>query len=234
LQSASCQTEVGSRQGATAVPQCPPPGEQAPIKCAKSGENCRASYLREQNLEGCCDGLACKPTADGIPLCQRATKEEIANGKQCARVAYSGAPSVAITDTIQAASGPVSVHPIYVGLLGATAGPGGCLASIVVTLGICDLALGPNRDENGAYLVTNRSSCDTNGLGTTITGTAVFNGLSCDGGALGPCYAGTFEFNLTSYDTDFSGARTPVLTGTPFHIGGTFCPLSHSAPTCTG
>jgi hypothetical protein len=225
---------VSSRQGATLASACPPASEQTPVACAKQGENCSRSYLSQQQLDGCCSGLVCNATDSGVRLCQPGTADEIAAATQCARAASSGATSVMLEDAIQTVSGPVSIGTVYVGLFGDTTGPGGCLVSIVVTLDTCDLTLGPARDATGAYMVSTPSSsgfCDLDGLGQNVTGTATFSGFACEG-SLGSCYAGTFEFRLTS---DRSGSPTPVLTGAPFHVSGTFCPVpSQMSATCSG
>lgn len=142
-----------------------------------------------------------------------------------------------LEDSVQTASSSVSFGTVYVGLLGDTTGPGGCLVSIVVSLGTCDLTLGPTRDAAGAYVVSTPSSeafCDLDGLGQNISGTATFSGRACEGG-LGFCYAGTFEFRLTSNGAASSGSPGPVLTGAPFHVSGTFCPVSSQmSATCNG
>jgi len=232
-QSSACDTEVGSRRDAERVASCPPPDEQEPVRCAAEGENCRASYLMEQRLEGCCGGLLCAPNAEGVPLCQPGTAEEIALSRQCGQAAHQGRPEIALLDEVQSAGGPVSVGTLFVALTEPfTVGPSGCLVSTEITLGTCDLQLGPERDASGALLVTTdtSTSCLVSGLGEQVSGSATFEGVSCNEGR---CFAGSFELTLTSStDMDAPGARQ-VLTGAPFHIGGTLCPANlANAPAC--
>jgi hypothetical protein len=206
-------------------------------------------YLSQNDLVGCCSGLACKMDSSGIPLCQPGTADEIRLSRECAVAAYNGMDSVKITDPVQTSSGPTNVTTVYVGLSGASSGPGGCLASIVITLDTCDLSLGPARDASGAYLVTAPTVCMLGNLGPgqeqTIAGTATFDGLACQGGVEPFCYAGTFEFRLTSTLTDplvglglsdaSTGPAQQNLTGQPFHVTGTFCPSENTAATsCSG
>jgi hypothetical protein len=179
----------------------------------------------------------CNFADSGVQVCQPGTSAEIATAAQCAQAAFSGTTSVMLEDEVQTASGSVSFSTVYVGLFGDATGPGGCLVSIAVSLGTCDLTLGPTRDAAGAYVVSTPSSgtfCDLDGLGQDITGTATFSGRACEG-SLGFCYAGTFEFRLTSNRAPSSGSPGPVLTGAPFHVSGTFCPrASQMTATCNG
>jgi hypothetical protein len=240
---------VSSRRGATLVSQCPPDGQKADVQCAKQSENCGIDYLSQNRLAGCCSGLACKMGSSGIPLCQPGTADEVRLSRACAAAAYNGTDSVQVTDPVQTSSGPTSVKTVYVGLTGATSGPGGCLASIVVSLDSCDLTLGPARDASGAYLVTAPTVCSLGNLGLgqeqIVMGTATFDGLACQGGVNPFCYAGTFEFRLTSTFTNplmglglsdaSTGAPMQNLTGQPFHVRGTFCPaLPTMAASCGG
>jgi hypothetical protein len=244
-QSTSCQTEVSSRRGATLVSQCPPGGQQAPVQCAKQSENCSDDYLSQNNLEGCCSGLLCKIDSSGVPLCQPGTADELQLSHECAVAAYNGTASVKITDPVQTTAGPTTVGTVYVGLTGASSGPGGCLVSIVVTLDDCDLSLGPARDASGAYVVTARGVCTLGGVapsqGEMITGTATFDGEACPGGGIAFCYAGTFEFRLTStvqntvlFGPSDASTSQQVLDGTPFHVTGTFCPPNNTAAASCG
>jgi hypothetical protein len=235
---------VSSRRGATLVSQCPPDGQQAAAQCAKQSENCGMDYLSQNNLVGCCSGLACKIDSSGIPLCQPGTADEVQLSRECAVAAYNGMESVKITDPVQTTSGPTTVTTVYVGLNGASSGPGGCLASIVVTLDGCDLSLGPAR-ASGAYVVTASSVCTLGGVGPVeeqmITGTATFDGQSCQGGVTSFCYAGTFEFRLTStvlntfvLGPSDASAGQQILNGQPFHVTGTFCPFENTAAASCG
>jgi hypothetical protein len=223
-QTTACDTEVASRRDAERVDSCPPPAEQEPIRCAAEGENCRMTYLDEQALEGCCSGLLCMPNAEGVPLCQPGTAEQIALARQCDRAAYSGDGDVILVDELQSAGGPLEIDTVYVALgKPFTVGPDSCLLSTEISLGSCDLQLGPERDASGALLVTSdtTSLCEVNGFGEAISGSATFNGVSCSEGR---CFAGSFELRLTSTSSMLASNPGPVLTGEPFHLEGTLCP----------
>lgn len=225
-----CSTEIGSRRDAMPVSQCPPVGEQAPIRCAQAGENCRAEYLADNELEGCCDGTLCKTDSSGVPLCAAATPEEITAMKQCKR----GAHDLKVAEAIQTAAGPVTISNVFVSEL--VTGPGGCLVSLKVGLDACMMQIGPARDATGAYVV-NTQLCGNAGLGRTVTGTAVFSGVTCDTGLVsGTCFSGSIELRLTSTGAGLVGNdQTPVLTGMPFHLEGEACDtVSTVAATCGG
>lgn len=234
MQSTACATEVASRRGAVQSSECPPSAEQPPVKCAQQAENCRSSYLAAQGLEGCCDGLACKVDASGVPLCQPATAAEAMRAKACASTAYHGSGSVALAAPIQTATGPLDINTVYVGLEKSTAiGPGGCIVSMSVDLGTCSFTMSASPDAPGTYNVTPDLTglCDFIGLGQAITGTASFDGVACEGGIGGYCYAGTIELRLTSVNA----TQQPVLTGAPIQVDATFCPVTTSkVSTCAG
>ena len=230
-QSSACDTEVESRRDAERVASCPPPGEEEPVRCAAEGENCRASYLSEQRLEGCCGGLLCEPNDEGVPLCQRASAAEITLSRQCNQATYAEELALELLDEVLSAVGPVRIDGVDVGAP-FTVGPGSCLVSTEITLGTCGLQLGPERDASGALLVTSttNNACRASGLGERVSGSATFKGVSCRDGR---CFAGTFELTLTSSSGNGAPGASPVLTGTPFRISGTLCPANvASASSC--
>jgi hypothetical protein len=230
-QSTACDSEVESRRDAERVASCPPPAEQEPVRCAAEGENCRASYLSEQRLEGCCSGLLCEPNDEGVPLCQRGSAAEITLSRQCNQATYAEDVALELLDEVQSADGPVRIDNVNVGDP-FTVGPGGCLVSTQIKLGTCELQLGPERDASGALLVTSTTSnaCRASRLGERVSGNATFEGVSCKEGR---CFAGTFELSLTSTLETEAPATIPVLTGMPFRIGGTLCPANvASASSC--
>lgn len=77
-----CAAEAESRRQTSVVSQCPPPAEGAPPACAAEAENCRADYLDDNELVGCCAGSICRANARGVPVCQAASETELASAQE--------------------------------------------------------------------------------------------------------------------------------------------------------
>ena len=128
--------------------------------------------------------------------------------------------------------------------------PGGCLVTVTIYLGNCQLEFGSARDASGALVLeapspgtsssTDQGWCPSEGLGTNVSGTLTFDGVSCpapsdlNGAPRTPyCYAGVFELRLTSESPD--GGSGAALTGAPFHLAGAACPIYGGMTTsCSG
>lgn len=80
---AACVALAESRPGSSVIATCPPNADSLPIACADAGENCSSEYLQAERLDGCCEGLVCKPNEAGIRTCAQGTADEIELAKQC-------------------------------------------------------------------------------------------------------------------------------------------------------
>jgi hypothetical protein len=229
---ATCEAEAASRPGTEIVQTCPPPDEQEPIACAKEGVNCSASYLGNQGLERCCDGLVCKNTG-GVQTCVTGTPEELASVSECKLAGHRPSqweagltvidPVVTSTDTLDLEYSALHSE-LKLGQLG-------CLRSARIRLvGSCslDIAAGPERDESGALRVSSAvlGPCLLS-LNTTqgMTGTLSFRGVECLSRGMN-CAAGTWELRL------FGGSGDVTFDGTAVRMEGAVCDVSHQAPAC--
>lgn len=212
-----CNAEAASRRGVEVVTQCPPAGEapeSKPAACAAAGENCRQSYLAQNELAGCCEGTLCKSNAAGIPVCQAATAEEQSLLKECNHAAATQADDTiqSLTPTIETSKGTLELGEPQFAFFGV--GPAGCLNSFDLTLGTeigCQLRMNFDLVDGELTLTSfsgNIGECPgytgeplegfINGSTSEVTATLSFDGVACDGRLIfeSYCIDGSFELTL--------------------------------------
>jgi hypothetical protein len=230
-----CDAEASSRRGVEVVTQCPPAGEapeSKPAACAAAGENCRQSYLAQNELAGCCEGTLCKSNASGIPVCQAATAEEQSLLEECNHAAATQADDTIhlVTPTIETSMGTLALGEPQFAFFGV--GPGGCLNSFDLTLGTeIDCKLRMNFDPlDGRLALTsfggNIAGCAgytgeplsgyITGSTSEVAASLSFEGVACDGRLIfeSYCIDGSFELTLDGAAGDLSfDAQTITLQG---------------------
>jgi hypothetical protein len=190
--------------------------------CAPQGDDCRASRLDQQNLDGCCKGLVCKDADGGARTCQTANADEQALAEQCNAVIPIASlmnGELTFETPLQSSLGALPFDRFIVSFV--EAGPGGCLSDVTFKLqqgshDQCALMLeaGPVLAGDGGLRVSTSAyfdASDCTGIppGTydgNLQGSFVFDGVRCEnspfgslpGGSFGEfwCYAGTFELHL--------------------------------------
>jgi hypothetical protein len=226
-----CDAEAKSRRNTAVVRQCPPPGEGPQGQCAVDGENCRHSYLEQNELSGCCEGSVCKVNSAGVPVCQAASDDELVYGKQCKAAQRSPEhyELELLTTSISTSAGDVTLPEVDDAYL--SVGPGGCVLGLTIELGSggCQIVLEVESQESGLVLTDVRGSlaaCE--GADTGASGSLDSNGeplaalvaldtLTCDGGSFveSYCVAGNFEFRVDGLvgDVLFDDQRIVVSGG---------------------
>jgi hypothetical protein len=210
-----CNAEAASRRGVEVVTQCPPPGEGPEAgACAAAGENCRQSYLEQNELAGCCEGTVCKGNSAGIPVCQAATAEEQSLFKECNHAASSAGDDTLqlLTPTLETSLGTLELGEPRFSFFGV--GPGGCLNSLDLTLGAkLDCQLNLDFSMLDGVLKLERLSGNISGcagytgaeLDGFISGSTAeldaslsFDGVACDGRLIfeSYCLDGSFDLGL--------------------------------------
>ena len=239
---ASCQAEAASRPGASVSESCPPGLTPEPTVCAVEGQNCRPSYLEQNGIEGCCEGLLCRDNAGGVPVCTTGSPEDVELYRQC----RSGGPPLEVLDPLPIPGGAVQFDNVEFAF--STSGPRGCLSEVELYLNkssissLCSMTFsaGPAADAKG-LLVNDftlfNDNCPEWTLGQawltqdSIEKRVRFVGLSCEIQDNNFCFMGTFELLLTGELELVSRERVP-LTGAPLRIRGQVCsgPQSSQCP----
>lgn len=129
----SCEAEAASRRDTKVVDRCPP-GADAPA-CAALAENCRQQYLDDNGLAGCCDGSVCRANAEGVPICQAASAEEVALAAQCDAAARGSTLHglEVMTPSVRTSLGELRIDQVRFAFN--DAGPGGCLNGLDIKIG---------------------------------------------------------------------------------------------------
>jgi hypothetical protein len=194
--------------------------------------NCSASYLGNQGLERCCDGLVCKNTG-GVQTCVTGTPEELALVTECKLAGERPSQwedGLTVLDPVVTSAGPLELEysalhsELKLGRLG-------CLRSARIRLvGPCslDVVAGPERDESGALRVSSAvlGPCSPSRNTTQgMTGTLSFRGVECLSRGMN-CAAGTWALRL------FGGSGDVTFEGSEVRIEGAVCDLSFQAPAC--
>lgn len=244
---ASCDAEAASRRNTTAVSECPPPGavERVSPACAAIGENCRGSYLEQNELSGCCPGTICRPNDEQVPVCAVATEEEIQRAAECRQAARGTDSLELLTPTLRTDAGDITLSGV--GLVDARTGPSGCLNALLLFLG--DIGSGCALEFRvelvGGTLMTTAvsgeiSNCPgyiadpTEFLSGYVGGEASlafsFEGLACEAGQSAEtyCLSGKYDFQLagTFGTVTFEDQRVGVSGATCAHAGDAVCPSS--------
>jgi hypothetical protein len=216
---ADCAAEAKSRRGVEQVSQCPPPGEgpEASTLCAAPGENCGQSYLDQNQLSGCCQGLVCKPNSADVSVCQEATEKELGYAELCSRAERSDELQtlVVATSTLVTSVGELTLPPVKFAFF--TVGPAGCVNSLRVLMGTasafdCQLELEAELVAGALTFAKIRgdlSGCagydagdgPADGYLTTTSappGDLTFETVACDGRLVfeSYCVGGSFDFHL--------------------------------------
>lgn len=241
----SCDAEAASRPGTRVVTSCPPPGEREIVACATEGQNCSQSYLEQQGLKDCCEGLLCMPNGSGVPVCSPGTPEQIARYQECqkaeATVGTSTGPTLSILDPLVTDAGELAFDTVQYSFI--ETGPNGCVGQVDFLLTqanatACSLEIiaGPAADSSGHLLVQSArlSANDCAGpavfhgylLIQNVGGTVAFDGVSC----VGDCIAGSFTINMTG---TFITSSVVTLTGAPMRLEGADCAVP-SLSACPG
>lgn len=251
VNSESCQAEAATRSGTRVVEQCPPGAKQTPVACANSGENCRATYLADRGLEGCCEGTLCRENQDGVPVCTAATEEELAADSACRRGLSQTRPDpLEVLDPLVTTTGDLTFDTTTD--IRFRVGEGGCLQAVSVALvhaehTSCALSLmaGPARDPQGDLLITHASvtgTCDAvpplaDALirPSSVSGTLSVNeSVRCaESSTLEQhCIGGVFELRLQAEVVELSGALKTAFTGEPLRLRGVGCGIVSFDKSC--
>jgi len=228
------------------------------VTCAGDGEICMRDALDMLQLDGCCEGLVCKPLGD-VRICRPGTPTERALAKQCS--AAAGDPegmrnAIALGTVLTSSRGDLPFDIVVDTHV--QVGPSGCFSELDLTLtqgarARCALALhaGPDADGSGALVLEPAATLDTrdcDGLPadaltqyatSALAGTLAFDGLSCESGLSGEpwCAAGIFELHLqgtfaeTSADEDAGAGRELSFNGASVKLRGRMCG-SMTATSC--
>jgi hypothetical protein len=254
--STSCAAQAKS-MGGEIVPHCIP-GTRPMVTCAGDGEICMRDALEMLQLDGCCEGLVCKPYGD-VRICRPGTPTERALAKQCG--AAAGDPegmrnAIALGTVLTSSRGDLPfdiVLDAHVQL-----GPNGCFSQIDLTLTQtnrphCTLVLhaGPDADANGALVFAPDATLDTRNCDdlpadartryatSALAGTLVFDGLSCESGLRAEqwCEAGFLDLKLqgifleTAGDEDGGAGRELSFDDAAVKLRGRMCG-SMTATSC--
>jgi hypothetical protein len=204
--------------------------------------NCRSNYLGQNDLEGCCEGTLCRADANGIPICQTASPEELALAARCeAQVQSTELDDLEVRpSTLSTSHGELTLGGVDLAIH--STGPGGCLNDFWISVG----SLGCGLDFTGAVVDGVLTVTDLSGfldacpgfMGSATEGRVdsvaelvtdfSFEGLSCDAGLIfeSYCVAGTFSFTLAGSTGQLS-FDPQVLT-----IEGAMCGASEVAGNC--
>jgi len=238
---ASCEAEAASRPGTRLSESCPPGLTPPPVVCAKEGQNCRPSYLEQNGIQGCCDGLLCAVNAGGVPVCTPASPEDLELDRVCRE-----APGLTIQDPLTMEGAAIQFNSLRFSL--SQSGPGGCLAMVDWALTrepsndptacLLSFEAGPEADANGLIVhdvLASLEGCPDWPFGDTfafldsdtVDGRLRFVGRSCEVDDGQYCVGGTFELTLNGV-FDIDSRRVP-LTGAPIRLTGRECPFTQAA-----
>ncbi len=242
---ADCDAEAATRPGTQVVEQCPPADEDPLLEaCAEESINCRASYLEEQGLLGCCPGLICKANDDGVSVCLPPSDDEEAQFAADCEHTVGTQGALNIEQTLNTSFGPIvlssasSILSTYSELTGGLSlvrfdfegGGSSC------TLDVSARSL---QDELGLFEISTLSSnfrecpeftCDDGlncwGFEGTNMGTVSFRGLSCEGGNASSsqrCFSGIFTIELTSTSLLDINEQPLLPDGAELTVDGVLC-----------
>ena len=239
---ATCEQEAATRPGAEVVATCPPGAEPVEVLCAANGESCRSDYLRQKGFEGCCEGTLCRQDANGIPICQAASAEDLALYARCHAQSQDNSELTDLQvqpNTLVTSHGELTLEGID--FVSYSTGPGGCLNGFRISVG--DLGCGLDfvgSVVDGVLAVTDVSGFLDECPGLTGAGAEYvesapeivtafsFAGLSCDDDLIfeSYCVAGAFTFTL--------GGTVGDLTFEPqtLRVEGAMCSPSGVSGTC--
>ncbi len=243
---ATCEQEAAARPGSVVTTTCPPGAQQPTVACAPQGTSCRSDYLRQNALEGCCDGTLCREDANGVPVCQSASVEDLALHDQCEHWADerfdSSEPHALSLDPLMLSTSHGLLTMGEVGFSNFYTGSGGCLREFDLQIGDFSCGLDFTAEVVGGALTITDVSGFLDGCsgftGSLLDGNVdsaphlvtdfAFEGLSCDGLLIyeSYCLAGAFTFTL--------GGTVGDLTIDPqtITVEGAFCATGEASGEC--
>lgn len=230
-----CDAQAAS-MGGQVVPHCLP-GTRPMMTCAGEGQNCTRAAIELQQLDGCCEGLVCKPYAGdpNVRLCVDGTPDERALATQC--MAAASDPEgmrnmIALGSMLGSSDRQLPFDTVSDAVV--KVGPGGCFSEVDVTLAQsnrkrCALTLhaGPTATAMGALVLAPGATLDMRDCDgwpvdaralyttSTLAGTLVFAGLSCESGLSDEpwCEAGMLELHLTGTFPEAGGSDEDAGAG---------------------
>lgn len=236
VHSLDCDAQAAS-MGGKVVPHCLP-GTRPMMTCAGEGQNCTRAAIELQQLDGCCEGLVCKPYAGdpNVRLCVDGTPDERALATQCMAAASDPEDMrnmIMLGSVLGSSDGQLPFDLVNDALV--EVGPGGCFSAIDLTLAQTDrtrcaltLHAGPTATAMGGLVLAPDAALDTRDCDgwpanaraqyttSSLAGTLVFDGLSCESGLSDEpwCEAGMLELHLTGTFAEEGGSEEDGGAGT--------------------